>query len=172
MEHKIEHKKWCRGFVFVSLWVQGLLDACITFFFFFFLFKNRSIDLHIPFYQILCRRWTKMMLTNKLDVNQRSLLKFTRNASQYSLLPFTQYKKLYSLKTVAYNMTWWKAANHSFLYIFLCRHISKTGFSNYSILLPSTCSRNGIKFLLSFSFFFFLFFLFESVLKIFFTFMF
>ena len=150
----MKHKKWYREFVYVRLWVQDLLDACVTFF---FLFKNRSIDLHIPFYQILCRRWTKLMLTNKLDVNRRSLLKFTRNASQYSLFPFTQYRKLYSLKTVAYNMSWWKAANHSFLYIFLCRHSSKTGLSNYSILLPSTCSRNGNKFPLSFHFLFFFF---------------
>ena len=157
MEYKVVQK------ICICKVVGSRLIRCMRNFFF-FLFKNRSIDLHIPFYQILCRRWTKMMLTNKLDVNQRSLLKFTRNASQYSLLPFTQYKKLYSLKKVAYNMTWWKAANHSFLYIFLCRHSSKTGLSNYSILLPSTCSRNGIKFLL---FFFLFFFLFESVLKIF-----
>ena len=97
--------------------------------------KKKSFDLHITFYQILCRRWTKMMLTNKLDVNQRSLLKFTGNASRYILLPFPQYKQLNSLKTVAYNMTWWNAANDLFLNFYLCRHYSETSLSNYSVLL-------------------------------------
>jgi hypothetical protein len=35
---------------------------------------------------IFCRRWTQMRPTNKLDVNQRSWWKFTRNASWWYFL--------------------------------------------------------------------------------------